>query len=218
MSTAHLDPNKLLAELTVGDRRSVLRDAREIRLPVGRVRIDNRHSVYFIRSGVVSLLLSTHDGKSAEIGLVGNEGCIYWTDVPGTSQLQAIVVVPGTALKVPADHMRLLMGSSVSLFRHLSTFHRTATGKVAQLLVCSLHHDLEPRLCRWILDVIDHGGGKRISVTQELLSQLMGVHRASLHVVITRLRQAGAIDISRSGGLEVVDIEKVRSISCGCER
>jgi CRP-like cAMP-binding protein len=175
-----------------------------------------RH-VYFPTSGMISLLLALADGSVAEVGRVGNEGVVGLPVFLGvrTSHTRAFVQVPGEALRMKAQvfHRQARQGGPLSslLLRYTQVLLRHSE----QLTACNSRHPIEQRLCRWLLITHDRVQADQFEVTQEFLSQMLGVHRQSVTVAASNLQKAGLIRYSR-GKLAILDRRGLEAASCGC--
>jgi CRP-like cAMP-binding protein len=175
-----------------------------------------RH-VYFPTSGMISLLLALEDGSVAEVGRVGNEGMVGLPVFLGvqSSHTRAFVQVPGEALRMKAQvfHRQARQGGLLSglLLRYTQALLRHSE----QLTACNSRHPIEQRLCRWLLITHDRVQADQFEVTQEFLSQMLGVHRQSVTVAASNLQKAGLIRYSR-GKLAVLDRRGLEATSCGC--
>jgi CRP-like cAMP-binding protein len=175
-----------------------------------------RH-VYFPTSGMISLLLALADDSVAEVGRVGNEGVVGLPVFLGvrTSHTRAFVQVPGEALRIKAQvfHQQARQGGPLSslLLRYTQALLRHSE----QLTACNSRHPIEQRLCRWLLITHDRVQADQFEVTQEFLSQMLGVHRQSVTVAASSLQKAGLIRYSR-GRLAILDRRGLEAASCGC--
>jgi CRP-like cAMP-binding protein len=174
--------------------------------------------VYFPLSGVYSVVSSMEDGATVEVATIGNEGMVGLPVFLGTDSipLKAFTQIPGEALRMNAQAFRetLKQGNSeISIWLHRYTqalFHQ-----VAQHAACNRLHAVEERCARWLLMSHDRVGRDQFPLTQEFLSQMLGIRRASVPVATGILQKAGLITYHR-GVITILDREKLEEASCGC--
>jgi CRP-like cAMP-binding protein len=172
-------------------------------------------SVYFLRSGVVALLVPMSDGRAIESATVGCEGVVGFQVYLGdqTETHESVQVVPGEAVRTPAVTFRDLTRKSALL---QSTLHRYTLGLMAQLARtagCNRAHSVDQRVARWLLLSCDRMVNHRFPLTHELLAMVLGVRRASVTESVARLQDSGVIAYGR-GWIEVSDRERLEAITC----
>lgn len=175
--------------------------------------------VYFPNHGVVSLLILMEDGSLAEVGLVGNEGMVglsLFLEVE-TTPFEAIVQVPGVAMRMRADVFKDFVNEGDPLHNLLLRYSHVRMLQFAQSAACIAHHSVEERCCRWLLMTRDRANSNQFPITQEFLSQMLGVRRASVTVVAGMLQRAGLISYSR-GRMTIIDPHGLEDVSCECYR
>jgi CRP-like cAMP-binding protein len=172
--------------------------------------------VYFPLSGVVSLLTILSDGTETEVGIVGNEGITGISVFLGidVTSIKAIVQIPGDAMRMRTSDFKaaLLNGALHSL---LQRYTQTLIGQISQTVACNSHHSVEERCCRWLLMCGDRAKSDNFPITQEFLSHMLGVRRASVTVVAGMLQKAGLISYSR-GHMTILDRPGLEKVSCEC--
>ncbi|HZF72799.1 MAG TPA: Crp/Fnr family transcriptional regulator, partial [Gemmatimonadaceae bacterium] len=133
--------------------------------------------VYFPIEGVASLVITTADGASAEVGTIGSEGmvglpvCLGAHEAPSTVYVQ----VPGMALKMDADAFRGEMQRSPTLHRTMLRYAHAFFNQVAQSAACAHLHHVEQRCCRWLLMTRDRMPSDDFLLTHEFLGMMLGV-------------------------------------------
>lgn len=177
--------------------------------------------IYFPLSAVFSLFGITIDGESVELCQVGREGIVGISNVFPTSDiyqhemLRTDVQMPGTALRISAGD--LVEGFHEpgpfrdGLRRYLDIlFSNLVTGAT-----CNRHHSLEQRCARWVLSLQDRTATTEIQVTQENLSEILGVRRQSIDIVLGTLSRERVIESGR-GKLAVRDRKGLEAKACEC--
>lgn len=176
------------------------------------------HSVYFPRSGVISLVITVKDGGTIEVGTVGNEGMVGVPVFLGAdrSPTQAFSQVPGESLRMAAaDFKREVIGRAGPLPDLVRRYTQAFLNQVSQTVACNHLHAVQERMCRWLLMTHDRVGGDEFLLTQEFLAQMLGVRRPSVSVVAGMLQQAGLIRYTR-GRMTVLDRAGLEAGACEC--
>lgn len=173
--------------------------------------------VYFPVDATVSLTTATDDGMATELAAVGNEGLIGLAVIMSgeSSPTRASVIEPGWAYGVGRGCLMQLFHSNPAMQRVLLRYAQSQLTQVAQLAVCNRRHSVEQQFCRWLLLRLDRSDSCRVSVTHELIGNLLGVRRESVTLVVGRLQKLDVIACSR-GSLEVLDRSQVEHLSCEC--
>jgi CRP-like cAMP-binding protein len=174
--------------------------------------------IYFPLTAVVAMLMQTADGKTVEIGVIGNEGlvglCVFW-GVPIAAHL-AITVVEGDALQVPAARLAALLDSpEAHLHDVLLRYTHALVAHNSQTAACNRLHPVDGRLARWLLVSNDRSGISEFPVTQDFLARLLGVRRVSITEAAGRLAQLGVIRYDR-GRVTIVDRIGLERCTCEC--
>ena len=175
------------------------------------------HHVYFPISGLVSLLSETHDGASAEVAVVGNEGLIgiFSFMLGDTTFTRAIVQCPGHAYQMRVEDLRREFEQDGQLRLVLQRYAQTVLKQMALAAVCNRHHTVQQRFCRWLLTSLDRLPSNEISLTHEQISNLLGVRREAISEAAASLKAAGAIRYGR-GHITVVDRSQLEALVCDC--
>ena len=173
--------------------------------------------IYFPLSGMISLLAVMKQGNSVEVATVGREGTVGAMSGfgPRHAFTRAIVQVEGTAARISTQHFQEAMKKSASLREIVVRYNEGLLAQVQQTAACNALHDLEQRLCRWLLQTQDRAGGDMITLTHEFLSQMLAVRRTTVTLVARSLQDAGAIEYRR-GKIRIVDRRKLEKRACEC--
>lgn len=175
--------------------------------------------VYFPTGAVVSLLYTTEDGATAEVGITGNDGMLGIALVLGgdSAPNRAIVQIAGGALKLGAGVLQEEFARGGAFQKLLLRYTQSFLTQVSQTAVCNRLHSVEKRLCRWLLLCHDRVHSDRLTITQEFISNMLGTRRESVTVAAARLQDAGLIHYSR-GNITILDRPGLESIGCECYR
>ena len=171
---------------------------------------DTIKAVYFPVSAVISLVVTLATGEPTEAAMVGKDGAVgIASALDGKVALsQAIVQLGGDAFKAAVLQSEKLISK---VMRHEQTLFVQAQQSTA----CMAHHEVEARLCRWLLRARDLSGSDHLPFTQEFLAEMLGVRRTSVTSVAHTLQGAGMIKYTR-GRIEILDVEGIRDTACEC--
>ena len=177
--------------------------------------------VYFPISGVASLLMLGEKGEAVEVGTVGNEGMVGIPVFLGQDATpgRALMQVPGTALRMPVAVFRQeVMETPGSRLEVLLQYYTHALMiQMSQGVACNRLHTIEQRAARWLLTTRDRVGGPTYPLTQEFLSQMLGVRRASVSEVASTLQEEGLLTYTR-GVITILDPDGMEARACTCYR
>lgn len=173
--------------------------------------------VYFLESGLVSLVARLERGGAIEIGIIGREGMVGLPLALGaeSSPDEALVQVKCRALRLGAEEFRQELDRSPALLALLLRYECAFRAQVAQTAACNGRHDVEQRLARWLLMASDRLEANDLPLTQELLSTMLGVRRASVTGAVRILQRSGAIGFVR-GRIAILDRQELERTSCEC--
>jgi CRP-like cAMP-binding protein len=175
--------------------------------------------VYFPLRGVISLMTAMQDGTAVETATVGNEGMVGVHALLGggaIGNLQAIGQVPGETLRMGADHFRAEVDAEDGKLREvLFAYMQALFVQISQGVACNGVHPIQQRCARWLLESHDRAGSDEVHLTQEFLSDMLGVRRASVTVAARTLQAAGLIEYGR-GQITVIDRAGLEEASCEC--
>jgi CRP-like cAMP-binding protein len=173
--------------------------------------------VYFPLSGAVSLLAVMHGGEGVETAIVGREGAVgLFADFgPWRASVRAIVQAPGIGEVVSLPQLRLAASQSESLRRTLLRYKETVSAQAQQTAACNALHSVEERMARWLLQLSDRIEHKELPVTQDRLSQMLGVRRTTLTLVAQKLQHGGLIRYRR-GRIIITDRAGLQALACEC--
>ena len=212
--------NHLLAALSAGERDRLYPHLRLVPLPLGKVLYESGDvlgHVYFPTDSIVSLLYVLADGASAEISVVGNEGLI------GVALFMGGETTPSRAIVQSAGHAYRLIGQLLKDEFHrngelqllLLRYTQALITQMAQTAVCNRHHSVDQQLCRWLLLSLDRLSSTQLTMTQELIANMLGVRREGVTEAAGKLQKLGVIEYSR-GQITVLDRPKLEQLCCEC--
>jgi len=175
--------------------------------------------VYFPQSGVLSLITVLENGRGVEVATVGNEGMVGLPAFLGARSIpgRAFAQVPGEALRVKAATFREQVRPDDALHDLLHRYAQALFNQISWSVACLRQHSIEQRCARWLLMTHDRVVGARFPLTQDFLAQMLGVRRASVSGVASRLQRAGLIRYVR-GVITITDRKGLEKKSCECYR
>ncbi len=212
--------NHLLASLGAEEQKRIFPHLHLVEMPLGKVLYESgdtlRH-VYFPIDCIVSLLYVLENGASAEISVVGNEGLIGIALFMGgeTTPSRAIVQSAGNAYRLDGQLLKDEFHRSSEVQLLLLRYTQSLITQMAQTAVCNRHHSLDQQLCRWLLLSLDRLSTSQLTMTQELIANMLGVRREGVTAAAGKLQKLGVISYHR-GEITVLDRPKLESLCCEC--
>lgn len=212
--------NHLVAALADSDLQRWCAQMEWVRLPLGEVLYESgrpQTHVFFPTTAIVSLLYVMESGASAEIAVVGREGVVGISLFMGgeSTPSRAVVQSPGEGFRVPARAIQQEFNRAGPTMHLLLRYTQALITQMAQTAVCNRHHALGQQLCRLLLLRLDCVDGQRLALTQELISQMLGVRREGVTEAALKLQAEGVMRYSR-GRIEVLDRAGLEARSCEC--
>ena len=173
--------------------------------------------VYFPTTAIVSLLYVMENGASAEIAIVGNEGILGISLFMGgeTTPSRAVVQSAGHGYRLRAQYLKDEFGRFGPFLHLLLRYTQALITQMAQTAVCNRHHSVDQQLCRWLLLSLDRLSSTELSMTQELIANMLGVRREGVTEAAGKLQQAGLIQYRR-GKITVIDRSRLQERCCEC--
>jgi CRP-like cAMP-binding protein len=173
--------------------------------------------VYFPVDSIVSLLYVMEDGASAEIAVAGHEGLVGIAVFMGgeTTPSRAVVQSAGYAFRLKALLLKQEFNRSGPMQHLLLRYTQALITQMAQTAVCNRHHSVDQQLCRWLLLSLDRLASNELTMTQELIANMLGVRREGVTEAAGKLQGAGLIHYSR-GRITVLDRPGVEARACEC--
>ena len=173
--------------------------------------------VYFIETGVGSLVNTMANGQAAEVGTIGNEGLVGLPIVleDQRSPTSVYVQVPGAGLRMKATLFKKELARSATMRTVMLHYTHAFFNQVAQSAACNQFHSLQQRCCRWLLMTHDRMQSDEFLLTQEFLAMMLGVQRTGVTAAAGALQRAGLIRYSR-GKVTILDRRGLIRRSCEC--
>ena len=212
--------NRLLRALPALEWERLIPQLELVELPLGQVICESgspSHYVYFPTTSIVSLLYVMEDGASAEIAVVGHEGMVGVALFMGggTTPSRAVVQSAGHAYRLKGQLLKEEFHRGGALQYLLLRYTQALLTQMAQTAACNRHHSVDQQLCRWLLLSLDRLPANTLTMTQELIANMLGVRREGVTEAAGKLQLAGLIKYCR-GHITVLDRPRLERQVCEC--
>jgi CRP-like cAMP-binding protein len=212
--------NHLLSALAIEEYEHLLPNLQNVALTQGDIIYDfggHLDYIYFPTTSVVSLLYTTEEGSTAEMGLTGNDGVVGLALFLGgdTMPNRAVVQISGGAFRMKGRVLQEEFARGGSFQHLLLRYTQALMTQISQTAVCNRLHSLEKRLCRWLLLSHDRVKSDELLMTQEFIANMLGGRRESVNVAAGRLQDAGLIHYAR-GHIRILDRNGLEVRACEC--
>lgn len=173
--------------------------------------------VYFLNTGMVSLVFKTQENESVEVGVVGNEGFVPVLVAAGLkrSPHEGIMQVGGDGFRLSTADLDAALKTCPTLQQNLNRYAAVHGLQVAQTAGCNRLHDLDQRLARWLLLTQDRVGSGLLRITHDFLATMLGTDRPSVSLAASSLQKKKIIEY-RHGSVRVLNRKKLESSACEC--
>jgi CRP-like cAMP-binding protein len=212
--------NRLLATLPKNEYQRLLPKLKTVSLALGEELYepgDEIKHVYFPNDSIISLISQLSETSWLEVGMVGNEGMAGLSVFMGAgfSPTRALVQGSGTAMRMSAVTVRKEANRLGSLHHLLHRYSHSLLTQVSQSSVCNRFHLVNARLARWLLMTNDRLGAEEFPLTQEFLSNMLGVRREGVSKAAGALQAGKLIRYSR-GVITILNRRALEAKSCEC--
>lgn len=217
---ATVPDNLLLGALAPPDRNALISGTEPVVLSTGDSLAEagkRLAHVYFPIDSSISVAVPVAGHPPLEVGLIGYEGMLGIPLVLGasTSAFRAVVQGGGRAWRVDAGRFTRQLEDNRQIRRRMNAYAHVLLMQMAQAAACKNFHVVEERLARWLLMSRDRARCDRISLTHEILSQLLGVRRAGVTLAANALQKRALISYAR-GQIVLLDTRGLEAAACGC--
>ena len=212
--------NKLLLSISDSDYSSLRPHLEYVSLPNHLVLHEaggKLEFAHFLNQGLISLVVVMKDGKTAEAGIVGNEGFIGTLAAVGLtrSPLQAVVQITGDGFRVEVGALQNILEFAPHLQRMLGRYAAIRGMQIAQTAACNRLHTVEQRLARWLMMTQDRVSAESLPITHDFLATMLGTDRPSVSLAAGVLQKKKAIEYTR-GAVKIVNRRKLENAACEC--
>ena len=214
--------NTLLRCLSPEARQRIFPRLRSVALPLGKVVYESgdiMDKVYFPTDAIVSLLYVMENGASGEISVVGHEGVVGISLFMGgeSTPSRAGVQSAGVGYSLSKAEVQAEFARHGEMLVLTLRYTQALITQMAQTAVCNRHHSIDQQLCRWLLLSMDRLPTNRLTMTQELIANMLGVRREGVTTAAGKLQDRGVIRYLR-GQITVLDRPQLEALSCECYR
>jgi CRP-like cAMP-binding protein len=201
--------NRILASLTLDDAALLQLNLEPVELPVRRqLELRDRpiEHVYFLDSGLASMVVSAGANHNIEICIIGNEGMTGLPILLDTDRPlhETFIQTAGNGWRITAEHLRLAMARSPTLRSTLLRYTHTLFAQMAYTALANGRYKIEERLARWLLMADDRAEGSTVHLTHEFLALMLGARRAGVTVALSEFQKRGTLQMRR-GVITIVD-------------
>jgi CRP-like cAMP-binding protein len=212
--------NVILLSISDSDYRSLRPHLEYVSLPNHLVLHEaggNLTFAYFPNRGLISLVVVMKNGKTAEAGIVGNEGFTGTLAAVGLtrSPLQAVVQITGDGFRIEVGVLQHILESAPHLQLMLSRYAAIQGMQIAQTAACNRLHDIQQRLARWLLMTQDRVDSGSLPITHDFLATMLGTDRPTVSLAAGVLQRKGLIEYTR-GAVKIVNRRKLEGSACEC--
>lgn len=212
--------NLILGELSSAEFELLRPNLRTIKLPLGLILVhagDVPERAYFPHSGVISSRITLSNGHAVETRITGREGALGVPLGAGErpSFTSAIVRIAGEASTIEHRNLKTVLEKSTALRVLLTRYDVLQQAMADQSVACNAIHDVKARLACRLLRLRNMSGQTRLTVTQEVLAEMLGIRRNAVSLVAHAMKEARLIRYSR-GTLEIIDAEGLQHVACEC--
>lgn len=214
--------NRILASLSKAEISRLSPHLSPLDLPAGKILINPEQEiadVYFLETGLASVVVPMADGNMVETGVTGNDGVIGFPILLGikTAPTRTFMQVSGNGFKIKAHHLVKEFERSETLHEKISHYFQAHLVQSGQLTACNRLHDIAERLARWLLTCRDRMDADAFTITHESLGHMLGAPRSTVTLAAGILHSHGLIDYSR-GKLLIRNRKGLELAACECYR
>ena len=212
--------NRLLSALPPADYKRLAPHLETVHLEMKHLAFDTDQPIeyaYFPLTGVASMQTVMQGGKAVEVATIGNEGMLGLPLFLGVTSTPCRVFtqVPGDSLRILANTFQKEVSRQAGLAKMLQIYTQALMVQISQGMACNAIHSIQQRTARWLLMTHDRVAAQRFPLSQEFLGQMLGVRRAGVSEVASKLQKAGLIRYTR-GVIDILDRSGLEATSCEC--
>jgi CRP-like cAMP-binding protein len=212
--------NLILSQIPVDEYAALAKFLVPVELPLEKTLSEPNQPIefiYFLNTGLISTDAVTLKGEQVEVGLIGREGFSGLPALLDQPQMSHSVIMQGNGegfrIRSSVVRSEFLKGGMLQKLVH--TFAYLQMVQITQSVLCNRMHEVEARLSRWLLTSADRMESELLHLTQEFLSQMLGVQRSTVTVAAGELQRNGMIGYSR-GRIHILDRPGLTARACEC--
>ncbi|MDP2125760.1 MAG: Crp/Fnr family transcriptional regulator [Pseudohongiella sp.] len=212
--------NRLLDALPDDEKQLLLTHTEAIDLGLGEILCERAKSpkyVYFPTSGLISLVVDVDEQPPMELAIIGNEGMLGATRILGVSDapVRGMVQVKGYALRMLSTTFDELSMDGTQFQAIVKRYLFVLLTQLSRTAGCTHYHDVSSRLARWLLMAHDRSDSDNFFLTQQFMSEMLGVQRSAVSIAASALQQKELISYSR-GDISILNRRGLEEASCSC--
>jgi len=213
-------PNLFLSSLSSDSQKELLARCTDVPLPIKTLLYEANETpayAYFMTSGMASVVASTQNGTTVEVGVIGHEGIVGGFHILGPAPVstRSFIQLDGTGLRIPLIELQRAFRSSEEIRDRILEFIQEQALTVSQIAGCNRLHESDQRLARWLLMAQDRTESSTLNFTQEFLAMMLGAQRTTVTSVAGALQERGLIEYRR-GHVRILDRQKLEAAACDC--
>ena len=173
--------------------------------------------IYFPQSGTISLLVVTTDGEAIDTATIGREGAVGLHSALGKrrSFTRATIQISGKSSVIRATAFAQFARDHAPVRDLVTRYTEFLWAGAQQIAACNAVHDTSARLCRLLLQTADCADSDQITLTQELVADMLGVRRTTVTLLAQSLEHRGLIRYAR-GRITILNREQLERCACEC--
>jgi CRP-like cAMP-binding protein len=211
--------NRILAALPKAELNRLAPHLSPVTFELRQELLDGKSSsyAYFVEDGLASVVVTVENGKTVEIGVVGKEGVVGIPNLLGAGSApgSTFIQMAGSGFRIRAARLKEEFERAGPLRHILQKYLQAFLIQTAQTGVCNRLHNVQERLCRWLLACHDRAEGDRLPLTQEFLGDMLGAPRTTVTLAAGILQESGLIAYSR-GNVTIKNRKKLENVACEC--
>ena len=174
---------------------------------------------YFLNRGLISLVVVMKDGRTAEAGIVGNEGFTGTQAIVGLRKgpLRGVVQITGDGFRIKVGALQDVLELTPHFRMMLNRYAAIRGMQIAQTAACNRLHEIRQRLARWLLMTQDRVDAGALPITHDFLATMLGTDRPTVSLAAGVLQKERLIEYSR-GAVKIVNRKKLEDSACECYR
>jgi CRP-like cAMP-binding protein len=212
--------NLILSQLPPEEFAALAKFLVPVKLPLGQTLSEPNQPIefiYFLENGLISVDVVTEKGDAVEVGVIGREGFSGLAALFDQPQMSHVVNMQGSGdgfrIKASIVRAEFLKGGMLQKLVHAFSYLQLV--QITQSVLCNRLHEVDARLARWLLTSSDRMESDLLHLTQEFLSQMLGVSRSTVTVAAGEFQRQGLIGYSR-GRIQILDRRGLASKTCEC--
>jgi len=171
--------------------------------------------VYFLTSGLISIVVPVSDGAFVEVGSICRQAVGGTIFAPSDSYTQGVVQIGGHCICIPAQHLFFVAKKNSEIENLVNYCRDWILRQAQQMAACNAIHTADERFCRWLFQAYQRLDTDIVAVTQEMIASLLGIRRTTVTLIAQKFQTEGIIQYRR-GKIAILDQARLRAAACKC--